>query len=96
MTEVPEQQENNGRGKPASGSESQTYDLVIPPGIPRRIISDIAERYDVEVIERPTRLDFANMDGIERNLLAFRGSRETMLEVEQEMRRQVMAFIGEN
>lgn len=72
----------------------QTYDLVIPPGVPRRIIMDIASRYEVDVVDRPTRLDFANMDGIERNLLAFRGKKEVMLEVEQEMRRQLMDFIG--
>lgn len=76
-------------------SNEQTYDLVIPPGVPRGIIEDIAARYEVRVVDRLTKLDFANMDGIERNLLAFRGKKETMLEVEQELRRLIKAYIGE-
>jgi hypothetical protein len=76
-------------------SSEQTYDLVIPPGVPRGIIEDITSRYEVTVVDRLTKLDFANMDGIERNLLAFRGKKETMLEVEQELRRLVKAYIGE-
>jgi hypothetical protein len=95
MTELPEKPGNNVSEEPCATREEQTYDLIIPPGIPRQIIANIAESYDVEVVERSTRLDFANMDGIERNLLAFRGRKETMLEVEQEMRRQVLAFIYE-
>ena len=39
---------------------------------------------------------YANMSGDVRDLLAFRGKKEVVLEAEKEMRTLVLAFIGED
>jgi hypothetical protein len=57
-------------------NEPQLFDLVIPPGVPRSIIYDIQGKFDLEVVSRRERMQFANMDGDARDLLAFRGKKE--------------------
>jgi hypothetical protein len=69
------------------------FDIMVPPGVPQKIIVDIAKRFDVEVVTRKERLYFANMDGDERELLAFRGKLEVMVEVEKYLVEQVRQFI---
>ena len=69
------------------------FDVLIPPGVPRSIIAEIAEKYEVEVVERKERLYFANMEGDERELLAFRGKREVVVQVEQLMIQRLKEFI---
>ena len=88
--------------QPAPGEkcESQTpeeelYDVLIPPGVPRSIILDIAKKFDVEVVERMQKLSFANMEGDERELLAFRARRDVAEQVQNYMVDEVRRFIGE-
>jgi hypothetical protein len=87
--------------QPATGEkpENQTpdeelYDVLIPPGVPRSIILDIAKKFDVDVVERMQKLSFANMDGDERELLAFRAKRDVAEQVEKYMVDEVRKFIG--
>jgi hypothetical protein len=70
------------------------FDVIIPPGVPRTIIVEIVQKYDIEVVERKERLSFANMDGDERELLAFRGKREVVEQVEKFMIQRLKEFIG--
>ncbi len=53
-------------------TETELYDVVIPPGVPRTILREIIEKFPGELVESRQRLKFANMDGDERELLAFR------------------------
>jgi hypothetical protein len=76
-------------------SGPQHYDLVFPPGTPRAIIRDIVNKFDIELIDTPERLNFANMDGDVRNLLAARGTKEVMIEVEKYFKERIKEFIGE-
>lgn len=71
----------------------QLYDLVFPPGTPQSIIRDIVNNYDIELVESPERLKFANMDGDVRNLIAARGRKETMMEVEAYFKKRLKEFI---
>ncbi|NLA38270.1 MAG: hypothetical protein GX882_02565 [Methanomicrobiales archaeon] len=73
----------------------ELFDLLIPPGVPRKMIYDVAEKYEVEVVSRPQRLAFANMDGDMRELLAFRGRREVVEEVQDYLLARLKEFIGE-
>jgi hypothetical protein len=95
--------ENSGneqdKGKPEPegtvAAQEQLYDLVIPPGTPQTIIMDIVKTYDVELVERKEPLHFANMDGDERELLAFRGKVEVMQKVEKYFYQKMREFIGD-
>ena len=105
MTENPDTQAGQGHGtENDKGSspqaqnaqdENQLYDLVIPPGTPQTIIMDIAGKYEVQLVERKERLHFANMDGDERELLAFRGKLEVIQQVEKYFFQKMKEFIGD-
>jgi hypothetical protein len=86
---------NNEQKSENQNPEEPLYDVLIPPGVPRSVIFDIAKKFDVEVVERKQRLSFANMDGDERELLAFRARRDVAEQVEKYMIERVRAFIGE-
>jgi hypothetical protein len=76
--------------------EEQLYDVIIPPGVPRSIIFEVVEKFpDVKVVERKERLNFANMEGDERELLAFRGKMEVAQAVERYVLQRLDDFIGE-
>lgn len=86
-----------GAGKEITGEKGpeieQLFDLIIPPGTPQSVISDVTRRFDIEIVERKERLHFANMDGDERILLAFRGKIEVMKELEPYFFAKVKEFI---
>lgn len=69
------------------------YDILVPPGVPQKLIVDITKKFDVKVVERLEKLQFANMDGDERELLAFRGKLDEVRKVEKYMLDQLKAFI---
>jgi hypothetical protein len=75
--------------------EEPLYDIIIPPGVPQKIILDISNKFDVTVVDRREKIKFANMEGDERDLLAFRGKFEEMKKVEVYMREQLNAFVAE-
>jgi len=80
-------------GAGTEGNEEELFDVIIPPGVPRKIIIDLAKKYDVDVVERKQKLYFANMNGDERELLAFRAKREIAEKIEKEMVEKVREFI---
>ncbi len=76
-------------------TEEELFDLLIPPGVPRSIIFEIPNKFDVEVVKRPRKMQFANMDGDMRELLAFRGRREVVEQVQQYLFNELAEFIKE-
>jgi len=82
-------------GKASTDStEEELFDVVIPPGVPRKIIIEIAQKFDVEVVECRQKMYFANMEGDERDLLAFRAKRDVAEQIEKYMIEKVREFIG--
>jgi hypothetical protein len=75
--------------------EEPLYDIIIPPGVPQKIILDISKKFEVIVVDRKEKIKFANMEGDERDLLAFRGKLEVMQKVETYMRDQLNAFVAD-
>ena len=75
--------------------EEPLYDIIIPPGVPQKLIIEISKKFDVAVVERKEKIKFANMEGDERELLAFRGKLAVMQNVETYMRDQLNAFVAE-
>ena len=73
--------------------EEQLYDVLVPPGVPQKLIIEISKKFKVKVVERKEKLTFAKMDGDERELLAFRGKLDVIQEVEKYMLEQLKAFI---
>jgi len=75
--------------------DEQLFDVLIPPGVPRKLIIEIPKKFDVKVVERMKPLKFANMEGDERELLAFRGKLDEVKKVEKYMIDQLKAFVEE-
>jgi hypothetical protein len=73
--------------------EEPQYDVLIPPGVPQKLIIEIPTKFDVTVVERKEKIKFANMEGDERELLAFRGKLEVVKQVEKYMLEQLQIFI---
>ncbi|MGA2913384.1 MAG: hypothetical protein ABSE07_07685 [Methanoregula sp.] len=73
--------------------EEPLYDVLIPPGVPQKLIVEIPTKFDVMVVERKEKIKFANMEGDERELLAFRGKLEVVKQVEKYMLEQLQSFI---
>jgi hypothetical protein len=71
------------------------FDVIVPPGVPQTIIVEISKKFDVEIVDRKQKLNFANMEGDERELLAFRGKREVIEQVEKFMIQRLKEFIGD-
>ena len=87
-------EENPQPGTEQPGSE-ELFDLLIPPGVPSKLIIEITQKFDLEVVERKERMYFANMEGDERELLAFRGRREDLERAHVYLMDELMKFIGE-
>jgi len=90
-----EQDQEPRQQERTAGDKEQLYDLVIPPGTPQTIIMDIVGKYEVQLVERKERLHFANMDGDERELLAFRGKLDVIQNVEKVFFQKMKEFIGD-
>ena len=75
--------------------EEPLYDIIIPPGVPQKLIIEISKKFDVTIVDRREKIKFANMEGDERDLLAFRGKLEVMQKVETYMRDQLNAFVAD-
>ena len=69
------------------------FDVLIPPGVPRSILKEVILKYNVQLVERRERMSFANMEGDARDLLAFRGKRETIEQVEKFMLQRLKEFV---
>jgi hypothetical protein len=76
-----------------NNEDEPLYDVLVPPGVPQKVIIEISKKFKVKVVERKEKLTFANMEGEERNLLAFRGKLEVVQEVEKYMMDQLKEFI---
>jgi hypothetical protein len=75
--------------------EEELFDMLIPPGVPRSIISDVLKKFDVKVVERTQKMYFANMDGDSRELLAFRGKKEVIVEVQEFVFKKLEKYIAD-
>jgi len=77
-------------------NEIKLYDVIVPPGVPKKIIIDISDKFEVETVDRPRPIKFANMDGDVRNLIAFRCDEETAQKVQEYMLSELKKYIGED
>lgn len=76
-------------------TDEQLYDLIFPPGTPRTVIRDVIQNFDVELVDRQEKLEFANMEGDLRNLIAARGKKDVMIKVEAFFREKMKEYIKE-
>jgi hypothetical protein len=79
-----------GGGTPAG--EEDLFDAIVPIGTPRSVIRDVLKKFPVQLVERKLPVYIGNMEGDEREILAFRGPLPVVEEVEKFIREQLAVF----
>ena len=59
------------------------FDLLIPPGTPRKIVLKMAKNYNLDVIRRDDIYVPIGVSDVERDILAFRGDEKTVNKLEK-------------
>ena len=65
------------------------FDLIIPPGTPRRLIVDMAKEYNIEIAMRNDCYVPIGVSDIPRELLCFRGDEKTVRKLEKIMTKRL-------
>jgi hypothetical protein len=87
------EEERKAGGQKEEQRAEDLFDVIVPVGTPRSVIRDVIRKYPVQLVERKMPAYFANMDGDEREILAFRGPRKVVEEVEQFIKEQLAIFV---
>ncbi len=59
------------------------FDLLIPPGTPRKIVLKMAKNFNLEVVRRDDIYVPIGVSDVERDVLAFRGDKKTVNKLEK-------------
>lgn len=68
------------------------FDLIIPPGTPRKLIVDIAREFNLEVAMRNDYYVPIGVSDIPRELLCFRSDEKTLKKIEKELYKRLKAW----
>ncbi|MDD1657009.1 MAG: hypothetical protein LUQ41_00920, partial [Methanomicrobiales archaeon] len=91
--QVPKEEERKPGEEKGEEQAEDLFDVIVPVGTPRSVLRDVLRKFPVQLVERKIPAYFANMEGDEREILAFRGPRKVVEEVEQFIRKELEAFI---
>ena len=69
------------------------FDLLIPPGTPRKLIVKLAQEYPVQLVRRDDVYVPVGVSDVERDLLAIRGDQKTILKMEKILMKEIAAYI---
>lgn len=70
------------------------FDLLIPPGTPRKLIIRLAKEYPVQLVRRDDIIVPVGVCDVERDLLAIRGDKKTIQKMEKILLQEIDAYIG--
>jgi hypothetical protein len=84
------QKKQDYRNKPAIPG---VYDLLIPPGTPRKLIIRLAKEHPVQIVRRDDIFVPVGVCDIERDLLAIRGDEKTIKKMEKILLQEIDSFI---
>lgn len=68
------------------------FDMIIPPGTPRKLIINMAKEFNLEVAMRNDYYVPIGISDIQRELLVFRGDRKTIEKVSKEFGKRLKAW----
>ena len=70
------------------------FDLIIPPGTPRKLIISLTKKYDLQLVRRDDIYVPVGVCDIERDLLAIRGDEKTIRKMEKILLEEIEAYIN--
>lgn len=68
------------------------FDLLIPPGTPRKIVLKMARDYNIDIVRRDDVYVPIGVSDIERDVLAFRGDEKTVKKLEKILLKELEMF----
>ena len=69
------------------------FDLIIPPGSPRKMVINLAKKYGLEIVRRDDIYVPVGVCDIERDLLAIRGDKKTITKMEKILYEEINKYI---
>lgn len=81
--------------KDAEGQNEDVYELVLPPGIPSKVIIAACKEFNTDVASAYADVETGLADVTSRDLLAFRADKETIEKIREFVIEATRKFIDE-
>ncbi len=81
--------------KDDEGQNEDVYELVLPPGIPSKVIIAACKEFNTDVVSAYADVETGLADVTSRDLLAFRADKETIEQIREFVIRETRKFIDE-
>jgi hypothetical protein len=81
--------------KDAEGQNEDVYELVLPPGIPSKVIIAACKEFNTDVVSAYADVETGLADVTSRDLLAFRADKETIEKIREFVIEATRKFIDE-
>jgi hypothetical protein len=81
--------------KDTEGENEDVYELVLPPGIPSKVIIAACKEFDTDVVSAYADVETGLADVTSRDLLAFRADKETIEKIREFVIEETRKFIDE-
>lgn len=81
--------------KDASEQNEDVYELVLPPGIPSKVIIAACKEFNTDVVSAYADVETGLADVTSRDLLAFRADKETIEKIRKFVVEETRKFINE-
>jgi hypothetical protein len=81
--------------KDTEGQNEDIYELVLPPGIPSKVIIAVCKEFNTDVVSAYADVETGLADVTSRDLLAFRADKETIDKIRVYVIEETRKFIDE-
>ena len=92
---VMSEQKEPAEGENQKENQNDVYELIIPPGVPSKVIIAASKKFDLDVTKVSASVETAFEEAISRELLAFRADRETIEKIRDFLIEETTKFIEE-
>ncbi|HXY88436.1 MAG TPA: hypothetical protein VEG44_08345 [Candidatus Acidoferrales bacterium] len=89
------EQKEPAEGENQKENQKDVYELIIPPGVPSKVIIAASKKFDLDVTKVSASVETAFEEAISRELLAFRADRETIEKIRDFLIEETTKFIEE-
>lgn len=81
--------------KDTQGQNEDVYELVLPPGIPSKVIIAVCKEFNTDVVSAYADVETGLADVTSRDLLAFRADKETIEKIREFVIEETRKFIDD-
>jgi hypothetical protein len=81
--------------KDTLGQNEDVYELVLPPGIPSKVIIAVCKEFNTDVVSAYADVETGLADVTSRDLLAFRADKETIEKIREFVIEETRKFIDD-